>query len=338
MSSCRRKLFFLIKKIFKRRFFVFFLCVFLGVILLYQNQISEHRFQTFYSSFVFSFNSLSKQSLETPFLQGNTVFTRSPVRLLQTQTLGLVFSNSSQNSIKEYIVKKGDNLNLIARRFGVSLETILWANNLTTKSVIREGQKLIILPVSGLLHQVKKGDTLSEIAKLYQTDIEKIIQVNNLDSADDIYIGDILIIPDGKMPARAVRQRNWHNPSKTLAKSYFICPHRNCYITQGLHWYNAIDFGGKCGDPIVAAAEGVVQKIKYGWNGGYGNYLTILHPNNVVTLYSHIQAALVVPGQKVSQGQTIALMGGKPGAPGAGRSTGCHVHFEVRGAKNPFAY
>jgi murein DD-endopeptidase MepM/ murein hydrolase activator NlpD len=80
-----------------------------------------------------------------------------------------------------------------------------------------------------------------------------------------------------------------------------------------------------------------VQKIKYGWNGGGGNYITILHPNGVVTYYGHIAAALTSVGQEVSQGTAIALMGGKPGTTGAGISTGCHVHFDVRGSANPFA-
>ena len=53
-------------------------------------------------------------------------------------------------------------------------------------------------------------------------------------------------------------------------------------------------------------------------------------------MYGHVSKSLVVSGQIVSQGDVIALMGGKPGTPGAGISTGCHVHFDVRGSRNPF--
>jgi len=128
-----------------------------------------------------------------------------------------------------------------------------------------------------------------------------------------------------------------------LASSYFICPHSACRISQYLHWYNAIDFGGKCGDPIIAAAAGTVLKVQLTSStsrwvfGGAGNHLTILHPNGVVTMYGHLSASLVKPEDVVSQGQMIALMGGQPGTPGAGLSTGCHVHFGVTGARNPFA-
>jgi murein DD-endopeptidase MepM/ murein hydrolase activator NlpD len=93
---------------------------------------------------------------------------------------------------------------------------------------------------------------------------------------------------------------------------------------------------------IYAAAAGTVLNVKLtkstsrGAFGGAGNTITILHPNGVVTSYGHIAVSLVNPGNPVSQGQAIALMGGKPGTAGAGLSTGCHVHFQVSGAVNPF--
>ena len=139
------------------------------------------------------------------------------------------------------------------------------------------------------------------------------------------------------MPSSKKSTSYYTNTNIPLGSSYFICPTSSCRISQGLHWYNAVDFPGKCGDPIYAVAEGKVQRVKYGWNKGAGNYLTILHPNGVVTMYGHILKSLVKPDQKVSQGDIIALIGGKPGTPGAGISTGCHVHFGVYGAKNPFA-
>jgi hypothetical protein len=208
---------------------------------------------------------------------------------------------------------------------------LLWANNLSSKSKISVGQKLIILPVSGAIHYVKSGETLSEIAKIYKGDVEKIVSFNELSDEKDIFVGDILVIPDGIMPAS--RPQYSEIP---VANSYFIVP-TNGRISQGLHWYNAVDFANECGAPIFAAAGGQVQKVKYGYNMGAGNYLTILHPNGVVTMYGHILSSLVNPGDQVSQGQIIAFVDGKPGTPGAGISTGCHVHFEVIGARNPFA-
>jgi murein DD-endopeptidase MepM/ murein hydrolase activator NlpD len=236
----------------------------------------------------------------------------------------------SDNKITEYVVQSGDTISSIASFFNISLDTIRWANNLK-KDVIQPGQKLTILPVSGVLHVIKKNETLGEITNNYKAKTEEIIDFNNLSNSNDIYIGDIIIIPNGKKPTTPTIARN------LVSSGSFVCPTASCRITQRLHWYNAIDFGAPCGSAIYAVADGTVQKVAYGWNGGAGNFLTILHSNGVVTMYGHIQSSLVSPGQKVSQGQTIALIGGQPGTPGAGISTGCHTHFDVRGGVNPFA-
>jgi LysM repeat protein len=278
-------------------------------------------------------------------IQQNSLAASSPPIIVTPQVLGAlaegtVFDPDSRGGIIEYSVESGDTLWSIARKFDVSLETVLWANNLNKSSVLRPGQKLVILPVSGVIHHVRKGDTLSGIAKTYKANIEEIMAFNNLPLGGEIFIGDILIIPGGVMPP-PVRYAPAQVP---LASSYFICPLSSpCRITQGLHWYNAVDFShGKCGEPIYAAAAGKVLKVRLTssrspWAfGGAGNHLTILHPNGVVSFYGHLQTSLVRPGDYVSQGQVIALTGGYPGTPGAGRSTGCHVHFGVNGARNPF--
>jgi len=286
-----------------------------------------------------------KESPDLSLIQRNSLAAISPPIMVTPQVLGALVEAAdydwSQKEIVEYVVQPGDNLWSIAERFDISLDTLLWANDLNKNTLIQIGQKLVIPPVSGVIHHVQKGDTISAIAKIYKADSNEIIAFNNLLSGDDIYIGDILIVPDGVMPPPVV-----YAPQLVpLASSYFICPiAAPCRITQGLHWYNAIDFShGKCGEPIYAAAAGTVLKVKltsstskWAFNGA-GNHLTILHPNGVVTMYGHLQASLVNPGDYVSQGQVIALMGGAPGTPGAGNSTGCHVHFGVSGARNPFA-
>lgn len=268
-------------------------------------------------------------------IQNNSLVSISPPVAVSLQVLGTLGDFEEQDKeIFEYTVQTGDNLSLISEEFNISLNTLLWANDLNSNSIIQPGQKLIILPVSGILHHVKKGETLSEIAKIYQGDVGEIASFNEI-SGEDIFVGDILVIPGGK-PSPKPRYYST-SPSQTpLASSYFILPTQGG-ISQGLHWYNAVDIANNCGTPIYAAAEGKVLSIKYGYNFGAGNYIKILHPNDVVTFYGHLGSILVGASQSVSQGQIIALIGGKPGTPGAGISTGCHLHFEVRGARNPFA-
>lgn len=277
-------------------------------------------------------------------LQGNTLLGASAPINISLQVLGALAGEipeegflGSRNEIIEYIVQPGDTLSHLADKFDISLNTLIWANDLSINSKLKIGQKLVILPVSGLIHHVKKGETISSIAELYEAEAEEIIFFNYLSEDGNIVVGDILIIPNGQKLSLPIYTSV---PAQVpLASSYFICPISSpCTASQGLHWYNAIDFThGKCGEPIYAAAQGTVLKVKYGWNSGAGNYISILHPNGVVTMYGHLATMLVNSGQKVSQGQMIATMGGKPGTPGSGRSTGCHIHFGVRGARNPFS-
>ena len=289
------------------------------------------------NQFVFIPPKTKTQPLDLNIIQENSLKGASPPNTVSFQTLGsLIDDPESLKEIVEYIVQTGDTLSSISEKFGISIETILWANDLNKNSVIQLGQKLIISPVSGVIYYVKKDDTLSEIAKTYKAEASEIISFNELSSEGDIYIGDILIIPNGVKPQPVPMIL----PQTPLASSYFIVPVSSPYIiTQRLHWSNAIDFSHKgtaCGKPIYAAAGGQILRVKYGWNVGAGNYLTILHPNGVVTMYGHLQSVLVNQGDIVLQGQMIALIGGKPGMPGAGNSTGCHLHFGVQGAKNPF--
>jgi murein DD-endopeptidase MepM/ murein hydrolase activator NlpD len=225
-----------------------------------------------------------------------------------------------------YQVEAGDTPQSLARQFGVSLNTILWANDLTETSILKPGQELLILPVSGTLHLVRPNDTLSEIASWYQADTESIIEFNRLDSSSGIFAGDFLIIPNGTMPKTLPQGR-----LTPLANSYFIwplpAPHR---VTQGLHPFNAVDMAnGACGESVYAAASGTIQKT--GRTSIGGNYVRVLHPNGVVTYYGHLSAILVTSGTKVFQGQLVGYTGR------TGFATGCHLHFEVRGAANPFA-
>ena len=298
-------------------------------------------------------NKQIKTVLESPeltLIQKNSLAGVSCSQIFSSKVLGTLVGGEfpeEKKVITEYIVQSGDALGSIANNFGVSLNTLLWANDLDKGSVIRPGQKLIILPVSGTIHHVKKGDTLSGIAEIYKGKVNEVIAFNDLSEEADIYVGDILIIPDGTKPAPSyiVSAQSSKYSQIPVASSYFICPISSPYrITQGLHWYNAIDFantGGSCGKPVFAAAGGEVLKIKYGYNQGAGNYVRILHPNGLITHYGHLQKILVTPGQKVSQGKMIGLMGYTGHTIPSGPS-GCHLHFAVYSAqgsppRNPFA-
>ncbi len=279
------------------------------------------------------FNQNNQLALEAPdlkIIQDDFVSGISTPRVLTTQTLGDIFGGNSQprKDVENYVTQPGDTIESVAASFNISTNTILWANNLSKGSPLKVGQSLTILPVSGVLHIVKSGDTVADIAKTYKANPDDIIAINSLANEGDIFIGDILIIPGGVMPQRALSSNN----QIPLPDNFFIFPAEGI-ITQGLHYYNAVDLANKCGTPIYAAASGVVQRAVFNnqWNLGMGNYVTILHSNGTVTYYGHFENVFVKPGQTVAVGDRIGLMGE------TGNATGCHVHFEVIGAANPLA-
>lgn len=235
-----------------------------------------------------------------------------------------------RGGVVHYRVEKGDTISTIAEIFGVSTNTVLWANNLKAKDLIKPGDELAILPVSGLKHRVANKDTVDSIAKKYKADKAQIIAFNDISADGKLKINQELIIPGGKKPAPApvvvAKAGQWSN-----IKGYFSIPAKGI-ITQGAHGSNknAVDIGNSRGTAIYAAAGGTVQKaISSGWNQGAGKYITIKHPNGTSTLYAHLDKILVRKGQVVQKGDNIGLMGS------TGRSSGSHLHFDILGAKNP---
>lgn len=118
------------------------------------------------------------------------------------------FLASERNGIVTYEVLSGDIPSEIASMFGITTNTLLWANNLSAWSKIKIGQKLVILPVSGVKHTVKKGETLENIVKKYKGDVEKTIALNGLPANGSLAIDKEIIIPDGQKPVEYVPKAN----------------------------------------------------------------------------------------------------------------------------------
>lgn len=250
------------------------------------------------------------------------VGTRNPAGVVPVSTFDQIFV---------YTVEQGDTPGSIADRFGISLNTLLWANNIRNPNLIKVGSELVILPVSGVQYEVRKGDTIAAIAKRFKGDADEILAFNGLASGDALEVGTNLIIPDGEIatvPSSGGINRYANLPD---AGGYYIRPIQGGRKSRGIHGYNGVDLANSCGLPVFASAEGqVLISRSSGWNGGYGEYVAVSHSNRTQTLYAHLSQVFVVMGQRVSQGTVIGAIGS------TGNSTGCHLHFEVRGARNPF--
>lgn len=244
---------------------------------------------------------------------------------------------SGMGEIRVYTVRVGDSLSQVANMFGVTTNTIMWANDITKASAIQPGDTLVILPIAGVRHIVKKGDTIGSIAKKYEGDADEILSYNQLASSEELKIGETLIIPGGELHAAPVQVATKAQPVKVggatavSGKGWLSHPAPGSVKTQGIHGYNAVDLAGSYGSSIRAAAAGeVIVSKSTGWNGGYGQYIVVRHSNGVQTLYAHLSSNSVGVGEYVTQGQLIGGMGT------TGKSTGTHLHFEVRGGSNPF--
>lgn len=246
-----------------------------------------------------------------------------------------VTEREKSGQISIYEVREGDTVSQIAQMFNVSANTIRWANNLD--GPIAPGQTLVILPITGIKHTVKKGGTVADIAKIYNGDAREIAIFNGISVETTLNPGDEILIPNGEMSESAPKKTKTASKSSSVSyggpsySGYFIRPLSGGKKSQGIHGHNAVDIAAPVGTPVYASASGVVIVSNgSGWNGGYGTYIVIKHDNGTQTLYSHLATDDVVVGQRVEQGEVIGSVGM------TGKTSGPHLHFEVRGAKNPF--
>jgi len=254
-----------------------------------------------------------------------------------------LYSEPDATDITTYTVKREDTLDSIAALFKVSRNTIRWQNDIKRGQSIKPGQQLIILPVTGVMHKVVKGDTISKIAKLYASAPEDIKNFNDIQSDAEIIIGQNIIIPNGEKqeivkvkPVSIIKKvtqilskpfirGKWNN--REMVVNGFMHPTQfNGIKTQGFHdQYGAIDIGTPTGTPIFASKSGMIKIAnKSGFGGGYGLYVYIEHSDGSGTMYAHMSKVKASAGQRVSQGDVIGLVGS------TGRSTGPHLHFEIR--------
>ncbi|PJA07779.1 hypothetical protein COX69_03830 [Candidatus Falkowbacteria bacterium CG_4_10_14_0_2_um_filter_48_10] len=250
-----------------------------------------------------------------------------------------------RQEIIEYVVQPGDTVSTIAQEFEISVNTILWENDLSAYSIIRPGDKLAILPMTGLTHKVAKNETLGKIANKYKISEEEIKTANNLQDEQTLAIGQKLIIPGGRKIITPRPTSLAGNASPTtggikpdaktpVSGAKMNWPTVGKRITQYFSWrHYAIDIANKIGTPIYAAEAGTIEVA--GWGTGYGNQILINHGNGKKTRYAHMSAFYAKAGDQVAKGEAIGAMGS------TGWSTGPHLHFEliINGVKvNPLNY
>lgn len=249
-------------------------------------------------------------------------------------------SEKPRDKVVEYSVQKGDTISTIARKFGISEDTIRWENNLKTDD-ITVGDSLRILPVTGVLHKVERGDTVYSIAKKYTVNPQEIVDFPFNDFANpqtfSLVEGQMLTVPNGvnpedqevakPKPKPVVRIPYIASGPVETSTSGFTWPMQGG-ISQYYSWYHkGLDITNPTGTPIVSSQNGTVSEVYVGgWNWGYGTHVIISGDNGYSTLYAHMSGVNVSVGDRVSAGSTVVGWVGM-----TGRTTGPHLHLEVRG-------
>lgn len=236
-------------------------------------------------------------------------------------------SDKPRFEILDYEVAKGDTLGALADKFGISVDTIKWANDLKSEKLV-PGQTLKIPPVTGIVHKVAPGDTIYSIAKKYKSDAQKVVNFPANDFSDldtfALNIGQILFVPDGVMPEAAPIYRPAPVPQFIAGTGgKFMWPTQGIITQYPVSYHMAVDIANASAPP-VAASDGGIVAYSGCINWGYGCHIIINHADGYQTLYGHLQARYVSTGDSVGKGQVIGRMGS------TGRSTGTHTHFEVR--------
>ncbi|MFA6369395.1 M23 family metallopeptidase [Candidatus Falkowbacteria bacterium] len=261
---------------------------------------------------------------------------RSPLNEVKPNSTSQSEVPQDRDNIIQYTVQTGDTISSIANRFRLSVNTVLWANNLGAYSLIRPGDTLSILPVSGVTYTAKRGDTVNLIASRYGVEETDIFKYNDLENG--LKAGQELIIPGGRKITTAVastpsRQTSSGSVSSVIEKlvnpakaedsdTIMAWPTEGSRITQYYSWrHTGLDIANKTGTPLYAAEAGTVEVS--GWNNGYGYNVVVNHGGGKKTRYAHASKLYVKIGDKVERGEQIAAMGS------TGWSTGPHIHFEV---------
>lgn len=276
----------------------------------------------------------------------------------------LVPKDRERRGVDKYIVMNGDTLSSIASSYEISIETIKWANNLTS-DLVKPGQELDIPPADGVLIKVAKNETLASIAKKYNGNEQSIADFNWLDYPFTLTAGQELFIPDGRMPY-VPPPKTYASAPRTYTSGSYSSSGSSAPVDPNvgrfLRWpvagssarisqyykgsiHRGIDIADRSLPNLVAAASGTITfagcagycpPLGSVWGGsGYAWAVQVDHGNGYSTWYAHMMNIYVRTGQSVSSGQAIGQMGS------TGRSTGPHVHFELRRGStqiNPLPY
>jgi murein DD-endopeptidase MepM/ murein hydrolase activator NlpD len=271
-----------------------------------------------------------------------------------SSTKTVISENSVRFNTIDYVVKGGDTLSRIAEYHGISVDAILWANNMTAFDVLQPGITLKIPPGDGLFVTVQRNDTVDSLSEKYKAAAQNIVEYNYLVAPFELEVGQKLFLPGGEKdipkPVIAVKKTTSFGGTVTTrtAGGTGSATAIDTSVGKFLQWpvaggaghlsqcysgyHNGVDIASKASPDVVAAAPGIVTlagcqsgSCPSGEIGGRGLAWTVVvdHGNGFSTVYGHLSTGdiYVKNGQAVSRGQRLGRMGQ------SGTAYGIHLHF-----------
>jgi murein DD-endopeptidase MepM/ murein hydrolase activator NlpD len=240
--------------------------------------------------------------------------------------------------IEEHTIRRKENFWKVAKEHHVDIDSIVGANPSLEKLSAAQGQAILVPNQKGVLHRVDQQEDVQTIAALYGVPTETLTSVNNLGPGHILTPGLELFVPGAK-PVKLGEEMTAHYRLRGIFGSPL--PGR---VTSGMGLrthpvggfrgkHTGVDLAAKEGTKIAAAAEGTVAETG---EGEYiGKFVILRHKDSYTTIYGHCSQILTTPGKTVKKGQIIARSGD------TGRTTGPHLHFEIRRngiPQNPLIY
>ena len=224
----------------------------------------------------------------------------------------------------EYIIEEGDNLTIISRKIGANLDTLVSVNKISNANKLRPGQKIIVPNRNGLLYTMKKGETIEDVTERYDVSLNRVLSFNKISDASSIEVGDDIFLPGAKytLDERIDKFGQMFSIPTTITRISSVFGYRVHPITGVRTKHMGVDIPGRINTPVYASRKGKV--IFAGYSGGYGNLVIVRHDKGYTTYYGHLNSITTKTGANVGVGVMIGRMGS------TGRSTGSHLHFEVR--------
>jgi murein DD-endopeptidase MepM/ murein hydrolase activator NlpD len=267
----------------------------------------------------------------SPVLQLDTLDSRNPVLAqLRNDVKKAIIASRTASPLPDlqfytYTISEKDTFWTILSRTGLNVDTVMTANALSGPWEIKKGGTLFLPNMRGIIYEVKKTDTLESMEKTFGIKKDLILSANRISSLSKKFI----FLPGGGVTS--------------LERSLFLgtgfaAPLAHLRRTSGFgmrhdpisgekSFHTGVDLGCEVGTPVYAAREGKV--IQTGYTGNYGQLVIVEHPCGYYSYYGHLSRIKVRVGQKIVPNDIIAMSGN------TGRTTGPHLHFEIRKNAKP---